>query len=52
MIKTSFRYVFPVASKNKNKESGFWLHAMPSKNFGTLVDNEIFRIAVSLRLGA
>ncbi|XP_052741445.1 uncharacterized protein LOC128198735 [Bicyclus anynana] len=33
------------------KESGYWLHALPSKNLGTLLDNESFRVALGLRLG-
>lgn len=33
-------------------ESGLWLHALPSKNVGNLLDNNTFRIAVSLRVGA
>jgi hypothetical protein len=33
------------------KESGAWLNVIPSRNLGTLLDNESFRIAVSLRLG-
>lgn len=32
------------------KESGDWLHAVPSPNLGTLLDPESLRIAVSLRL--
>ncbi|XP_072947725.1 uncharacterized protein [Epargyreus clarus] len=32
------------------KESGFWLHAIPSSNLGTVLDNTSFSIAVSLRL--
>ncbi|CAH2232343.1 jg26186, partial [Pararge aegeria aegeria] len=33
------------------KESGHWLHAVPSKNLGTLLDNECFRVSIGLRLG-
>lgn len=33
-------------------ESGQWLHALPSANVGTLLDDCSFRIAVGLRLGA
>ena len=34
------------------KESGLWLHAYPTPALGTLLDPEIFRIAVALRVGA
>lgn len=33
------------------KESGAWLTVLPSKNIGTLLDNNAFRIAMGLRLG-
>lgn len=33
-------------------ESGFWLHAYPSIQCGTLLDNNSLRLAVGLRLGA
>lgn len=33
------------------KESSAWLTVLPSKNLGTLLDNNSFRIAVALRLG-
>ncbi|KAJ8704030.1 hypothetical protein PYW07_013330 [Mythimna separata] len=33
-------------------ESGLWLHALPSSNLGTLLDDTTFRLAASLRLGA
>lgn len=33
------------------RESGYWLHALPSVNFGTLLDDNSFRVAVGLRLG-
>jgi hypothetical protein len=33
-------------------ESGMWLHAVPSKNLGTLMDNNTFRLSACLRLGA
>lgn len=33
------------------RESGYWLHAIPSTNIGTLLDNASFSIAVGLRLG-
>lgn len=33
------------------KESGHWLHAIPSSNIGTLLDDHSFRIAIGLRLG-
>jgi hypothetical protein len=33
------------------KNSGIWLHAIPSSNLGTLLDNDSFRIAMALRLG-
>lgn len=32
-------------------ESGLWLHALPSRNFGNLLDNNTFRLAVCLRIG-
>ena len=35
-----------------NKESGSWINALPSTNFGNLLDNDSLRIAVALRLGA
>lgn len=34
-----------------HKESGAWLTVLPSKNIGTLLDNNTFRISVSLRFG-
>lgn len=33
-------------------ESGLWLHALPSFNIGTLLDDATFRLCASLRLGA
>lgn len=33
-------------------ESGAWLHALPSPQLGTLLDNDSLRIAVALRLGS
>ena len=33
------------------RESGFWLHALPSANVGTVLDSVSLSIAVSLRLG-
>ncbi|KAL0860637.1 hypothetical protein ABMA27_009987 [Loxostege sticticalis] len=33
-------------------ESGYWLQAYPSQNLGNLLDNNTFRLAVGLRLGA
>ncbi|XP_037034393.1 uncharacterized protein LOC119073191 [Bradysia coprophila] len=36
---------------NNNKETGAWLNAFPFASLGTLLDNQSFRIAVSLRLG-
>lgn len=33
------------------RESGAWLHAFPSKNIGTLMDNEDFQTCIALRLG-
>src|SRR5208337_5510036 len=35
-----------------SKESGAWLHALPSVIFGNLLDNDSLRIAVALRFGA
>jgi hypothetical protein len=35
----------------QEKESGAWLHALPSTNLGTLLDNQCFRISICLRLG-
>ena len=34
------------------RESGLWLHALPTPALGTLLDSESFRIAVALRVGA
>ena len=34
------------------RESGLWLHALPSPALGTLLDSETFRVAVALRVGA
>ena len=34
------------------RESGLWLHSLPSPALGTLLDPESFRIAVALRVGA
>lgn len=36
---------------SQKPESGAWLHALPSRNIGTLVENNAFRIMVGLRLG-
>jgi hypothetical protein len=33
------------------RESGSWLHAIPSSNIGTLLDNTSFQICIGLRLG-
>ncbi|XP_055339110.1 uncharacterized protein LOC129588765 [Paramacrobiotus metropolitanus] len=33
-------------------ESGYWTHALPSSSIGNLLDDESFRIAVAIRLGA
>jgi hypothetical protein len=33
------------------KESGAWLHALPSTSLGALLDKSIFRIFICLRLG-
>ncbi|XP_061706402.1 uncharacterized protein LOC133525602 [Cydia pomonella] len=33
-------------------ESGAWLHALPSPNLGTLLDNDSMRVAAALRLGS
>ncbi|XP_055336340.1 uncharacterized protein LOC129586883 [Paramacrobiotus metropolitanus] len=33
-------------------ESGVWTHALPSSSIGNLLDDESFRIAVAIRLGA
>ncbi|XP_047992700.1 uncharacterized protein LOC125231302 [Leguminivora glycinivorella] len=33
-------------------ESGAWLHALPSPQLGTLLDNDSLRISAALRLGA
>ena len=32
-------------------ESNAWLHALPSRSIGTLLNNNVFRISVGLRLG-
>ena len=34
------------------RESGLWLHALPTPTLGTLLDPESFRVAVALRVGA
>jgi hypothetical protein len=34
------------------KESGSWLHAIPSPNIGTLLDNTSFQVCIALRLGS
>ena len=34
------------------RESGLWLHALPTPSLGTLLDPETFRVAVALRVGA
>lgn len=33
------------------RESGYWLHALPSRNLGSVLDPSTLRISVSLRLG-
>jgi hypothetical protein len=33
------------------RESGSWLHAIPSPNTGTLLDNTSFQVCIGLRLG-
>ncbi len=33
------------------KESSDWLHVLPSRSIGTLLDNNSFRISIGLRLG-
>lgn len=35
----------------QEKESNYWLHAYPSPNLGTFMDNSTFKIATALRLG-
>ena len=35
-----------------SRESGLWLHAIPSPPLGTLLDPESFRIAIALLIGA
>ena len=37
---------------NSVRESGAWLHALPSPQLGTHLSNDEFRVALSLRLGA
>lgn len=34
------------------KESSYWLSAVPSKNIGTLLDDNSFKISVALRIGS
>ena len=34
------------------RESGLWLHALPTQSLGTLLDSETFRVSVALRVGA
>lgn len=36
----------------QNKMSGAWLNVIPSPNIGTLLNNDVMRICVGLRLGA
>lgn len=36
---------------SSTKESGAWLHALPSRSIGTLLDNNSFRISTAIRLG-
>ena len=36
----------------QNKMSGAWLNVVPSPNIGTLMNNDVFRTCVGLRLGA
>jgi hypothetical protein len=38
-------------NKNQCRESGSWLHAIPSPNIGTLLDNTSFQVCIGLRLG-
>jgi hypothetical protein len=33
------------------RESGSWLHAIPSPNIGTLLDNTSFQVCIALKLG-
>jgi hypothetical protein len=33
------------------RKSGSWLHAIPSPNIGTLLDNTSFQVCIGLRLG-
>ena len=35
----------------QEKESGSWLHAIPSPNIGTLLDSTTFKLSIALRLG-
>ena len=35
----------------RKPESGAWLHALPSRSIGTLLENNTFRIIMGLRLG-
>jgi hypothetical protein len=35
----------------KCRESGSWLHAIPSANIGTLLNNTSFQVCIGLRLG-
>ena len=34
------------------KESGAWLNALPVSSLGTLLDSEVFRVAIAIRVGA
>ncbi|CAH2243580.1 jg12890 [Pararge aegeria aegeria] len=34
------------------KESGYWLHALPSANLGTMLDQTTLSVVIGLRLGA
>ena len=34
------------------RESGLWLHAIPSEALGTLLDPDSFRVSIALRVGA
>ena len=34
------------------KETGAWLNALPVSSLGTLLESEVFRVAIAIRMGA
>ncbi|XP_069360016.1 uncharacterized protein [Maniola hyperantus] len=61
ICKTTFDTLLANANSKKDrarllavsaKESGYWLHALPSANLGTLLDHTTLSVLIGLRLGA